>query len=74
MASAAYRPSNAFDRPHERPTYRRVMARAGWKSFALVPHDLVVASVATVNPGAFVKLSASLYHLLPFSGPGCSEF
>ena len=37
------------------------MARAGWKSFALVQHNLVVAGVATVNPGAIVTVSASLH-------------
>ena len=37
------------------------MARAGWKSFAPVPHNLVAARVATVNSGAVVKVSASLH-------------
>ena len=54
-----------IDRSDQRPTYRRIMARAGWKPFALVAHNLVVASVAAVNPGAVVKVSASL-HDFPF--------
>ena len=40
------------------------MARAGRESFALIPHNLVVAGVATVNPGAVVTVSASLHHFL----------
>ena len=72
-ALVAYRSSSAFDRRHQRPTYRRIMARAGWKSLALVPHNLVVASVATVNPGALVTISASL-HDFHFSGSACAEF
>jgi hypothetical protein len=57
-------PGGAFDRLHQRPTHRRIMARAGWKSFAHVPHNLVVTSVAAVNPGAVVKVSGSGHDFL----------
>ena len=62
-----------IDRSNQRPTYRRIMARAGWKSFALVAHNLVVAVIAAVNPGAVVTVSASL-HDFPFSGGARTEF
>ncbi len=40
------------------------MARAGWKSFILVQHNLVVAGVATIKPATAVAVSASLHSFL----------
>ncbi len=59
----AYRSRSAFDRLHQRPAHRRrrIVARAEGELFALVPHNLVVASVATVNPGAVVTVPGSLH-------------
>jgi hypothetical protein len=63
-ALGAPRSSSAFDSPHQRPAYNRIMARAGWKSFAFVQHNLVVAGIATINPAAVVTVSASLHNFL----------
>jgi hypothetical protein len=46
-----------------------LLARAGWKSFALVQHNLVVAGVATVNTGAIATVSASLHNFLFKAAP-----
>ena len=68
-ALGAPRSSSAFDSPHQRPAYNCIMARAWWKSFAFVQHNLVVAGVAAVNPRAVVTVSASLHDFLLKAAP-----